>query len=125
VPPPQYTPPPYQQPPGTPSSQYTPPGYAPAGAYGGVMAPPNDGQATTALVLGILSVVCCVILGPVAIFIGNASRRRIQASGGTLGGNGLATAGFVLGIIGTVFLVIGVVWVIVAVISAASSSALH
>jgi hypothetical protein len=123
VPPPQYTPPPYQQPAGTPPGQYAPPSYA--GAYGGVLAPPNDSQATTALVLGILSVVCCSILGPVAIFIGNASRRRIQASGGTLGGGGLATAGFVLGIIGTVFLVIGVIWVIVAVISAASNSALH
>jgi len=80
----------------------------PAGGYAPTYAPPNDSQATTALVLGILSVVCCSILGPVAIFIGNASRRRIQASGGTLGGSGLATAGFVLGIIGTVFLVIGV-----------------
>ncbi|HEY4025750.1 MAG TPA: DUF4190 domain-containing protein [Candidatus Dormibacteraeota bacterium] len=73
------------------------------------MAPPNDSQATLSLVLGIIGVLCCYFLGPVALFIGNSSRQRIAASGGTLGGGGLATAGFILGIIGTVFLVIGVI----------------
>lgn len=73
------------------------------------MAPPNDSQATLALVLGIVGVVCCYFLGPVALFIGNSSRQRIQASGGTVGGEGMATAGFVLGIIGTVFLVIAAI----------------
>jgi hypothetical protein len=79
------------------------------------MAAPNDSQATLALVLGIISVFCCAILGPVALFIGNASRQRIQASNGTLGGNGLATAGMILGIIGTIFLVFGVISIIVGV----------
>jgi hypothetical protein len=79
------------------------------------MAPPNDGQATLSLVLGIISVFCCPILGPVALFIGNASRQRVQSSGGTLGGGGLATAGLVLGIIGTIFLVFGVISIIVGV----------
>ncbi|TMC08910.1 MAG: DUF4190 domain-containing protein [Chloroflexi bacterium] len=79
------------------------------------MAPPNDSQATLSLVLGIISVFCCPILGPVALFIGNASRQRVQASGGTLGGGGLATAGLILGIIGTIFLVFGVISVVVGV----------
>jgi Domain of unknown function (DUF4190) len=79
------------------------------------MAPPNDSQATLALVLGIISVFCCPILGPVALFIGNASRQRVQASGGTLGGGGLATAGLILGIIGTIFLVFGVITIVVGV----------
>jgi hypothetical protein len=79
------------------------------------MAPPNDSQATLALVLGIISVFCCPILGPVALFIGNASRQRVQASGGTLGGGGLATAGLILGIIGTIFLVFGVISIVVGV----------
>jgi hypothetical protein len=57
-------------------------------------------------VLGIISCVCCPIVGPVALFIGNASRRRVEASGGTLGGGGMATAGLILGIIGTVLLVL-------------------
>jgi hypothetical protein len=73
------------------------------------------------LVLGILSVVCCAPLGPVAIFIGNASRQRVQASGGTVGGGGMATAGFVLGIIGTVFLVLGIIYVILVLIGVASA----
>ena len=76
------------------------------------MAPPNDSQATLALVLGIISVVCCYLLGPVALFIGNSSRQRIQASGGTIGGGGMATAGFILGIIGTVFLVLAAIGVV-------------
>ena len=93
----------------------------PGSGYAPVMAPPTDSQATLSLVLGIISVVCCAILGPVAIFIGNASRQRIAASGGTLGGGGMATAGFILGIIGTVFLVLGIVYVIAVVIGAASA----
>lgn len=64
-----------------------------------------------------MSVVCCSILGPVAIFLGNASRQRIAASGNTLGGGGLATAGFVLGIIGTVFLVLQIIYVVLVVIA--------
>ena len=88
----------------------------PGGGYAPVMAPPNDSQATLALVLGIISLLpCCFILGPVALFIGNASRQRVQASGGTLGGGSLATAGMILGIIGTVFLVFGVISIIVGV----------
>jgi len=85
------------------------------------MAPPNDSQATLALVLGILGIVCCGLLAPVAFFIGNASRNRIKASGGTLGGSGMATAGFVLGIIGMVELALGILYVIVLIIAAASS----
>jgi hypothetical protein len=87
----------------------------PGGGYAGALAPPNDSQATLALVLGIISVFCCAILGPVALFIGNSSRQRIQASGGTLGGGGLATAGLILGVIGTVILVFGVISIAVAV----------
>jgi hypothetical protein len=87
----------------------------PGGGYAPAMGAPNDGQATLSLILGIISVLCCPILGPVALFIGNASRQRIQASGGTLGGAGLAMAGLVLGVIGTVFLALGVIGIVVGV----------
>jgi hypothetical protein len=87
----------------------------------GVASAPNDSQATLSLVFGILGVVCCGVLAPVALFIGNSSRRRIQASGGALGGYGLATAGFVLGIIGSALLAIYIVILIVRIISAAST----
>jgi Domain of unknown function (DUF4190) len=95
----------------------------PPGQMGGyAMAPPNDSQSTLALILGILSILCCSILGPVAFFIGNSSRNRIQASGGTLGGYGLATAGWIMGIIGTVILALEILWVVILVIGSIASS---
>ena len=84
-------------------------------------APPTDGQATVALILGILGL-CCTILGPVAFFIGQSSRNRIQASGGQLGGYGLATAGWVLGIVDTVLLALGILVVIISIISGAANT---
>jgi hypothetical protein len=74
------------------------------------------------LILGIIGVLCCAFLGPVALFLGNASRQRIQASGGTLGGGGMATAGFILGIIGSVELVIGVLITVASIINGATHS---
>jgi hypothetical protein len=65
-------------------------------------------------VLGLVSLTCCLsILGPVAFFVGNSSLNRIRASGGTLGGEGLANAGRILGIIGTVLLAISVILLII------------
>ena len=88
-----------------------PPPPAPGGGYAApVMAPPTDSQATVSLVLGIISVICCALVGPVAFFLGNSARGRIQASGGTVGGSGMATAGMILGIIGSVFLLLGILY---------------
>ncbi|MBO0682940.1 MAG: DUF4190 domain-containing protein [Candidatus Dormibacteraeota bacterium] len=95
------------------------PQYPPTmGAVG--VAAPNDSQATLSLVLGIIGAFCCPVLGPVALFLGNSSRRRIEAMGGALGGYGMATAGFVLGIVGTGFLGICIILVIYFVIAAAA-----
>jgi len=91
----------------------------PPGGY--PQAAPTDNQAVVALVLGICSVFCC-FLGPVAFFLGNSALRRIRASGGTLGGEGMAQAGRILGIIGTILLALGVLWVVVAIAGAISSS---
>jgi hypothetical protein len=90
----------------------------------GVAAPPTDSQATVSLVLGILSLFCCgIVLGPVAIFMANASRRKIQAGGGAIGGAGLASAGLVLGIVGTVLWVLGILfYVLVFVVSRSNVS---
>lgn len=68
-------------------------------------------QAVTALVLGILSFVCCQILGPVAWYLGNQEQRSIREGRSSAAGQGFATAGVILGIIGTVFLVFGLFWV--------------
>ena len=67
----------------------------------------TDGMAVASLVLGILSIpgalfygVFGIILGAIAIFLGVVARGRIKRSDGTVTGNGLATAGLVLGICG-------------------------
>jgi hypothetical protein len=91
-----------------------PPGYAPVPGYG--YQPRTDGMAITALVLGIAAFpgVCCygvpaIGLGIAAIILGRMALRRIRASGGTLGGEGLAQAGWicglVAGVIGLIYLV--------------------
>ena len=83
---------------------------------------PTDGQATLSLVFGLLSLTCCLsILGPVAFFLGNNSLNRIRASGGTLGGEGLANAGRILGIIGSFLLVAWVLLIIVRVFTSMAS----
>ena len=54
--------------------------------------------------LGILSVTCAgylgIVLGPLALVFGFRGRRRIAGSGGWRKGEGLTTAGIVLGVIG-------------------------
>jgi hypothetical protein len=63
-------------------------------------------MAIGSLICGILSIVCfwpfCLglLLGPAAAILGFISRQRVAASGGTVGGGGLALAGLVLGVIG-------------------------
>jgi len=65
--------------------------------------PRTDGLATVSFVLGLLALFC--VLGPFAgipaIICGHVSGRRVTASGGTLGGGGLALAGLILGCVGT------------------------
>ena len=69
----------------------------------------TDGQATAALVVGILSLfgifcygVPALVLGPIAIFLGLNARNRIRAAGGTVGGSGFAMAGWIMGVVATV-----------------------
>jgi hypothetical protein len=60
--------------------------------------PQNDDKAVISLILGVLALVSFSILtGIPAIVLGNASRQRIRASAGQLTGEGMATAGVVMG----------------------------
>ena len=113
--------PPSFTPSGAPPVYPQPPPASAAAGYA-VASRPTDTQATLSLVFGLLSLTCCLsILGPVAFFLGNSSLNRIQASGGTLGGEGLANAGRILGIIGSFILVAGVLLVIVRVFTSMAS----
>jgi hypothetical protein len=72
-------------------------------------------EATTILVLGILSLVVCGILGPFAWSMGNRALRDIDASQGTqaaLGGRSSVNAGRICGMIATVLLVLGALAVV-------------
>lgn len=113
-------PPPY---PGPPPGQtgyqqqgqtYGQPGYGygqPQQFPGGYGAPKTDGQAIAALVCGIIGIVACpIIFSIIAIVLGRQSERRVKESGGTLTGDQMAKAGWILGIIG---LVLSVFWVLV------------
>ncbi len=97
----------FTPPPPPPGGGYVPPppsGYAMTGA--GYAAPRTDGLAIGSLIAGILSLICfwpfClgILLGPAAAIMGFISRQRIAASGGSVGGGGLAIAGLILGIVG-------------------------
>ena len=124
----QPQPPAYGHQPGQPQpGHYQPqqPPYAqPNHGYGGYAPPPpQDGQALAAMIVGIVSLVLACgygigLLGsPVALFLGRASMKRIDASHGQLSGRGMAQAGFILGIIGTVLLVLTLILVVVLIVA--------
>jgi hypothetical protein len=110
-PPPGYGgPPPYGMP---------PTGYQPFGAGRGREHP----QGTTVLVLGILSLVLCSILGPVAWVMGNNAIREMDADPLAVWSNrSNITAGRICGIISSVLLMIGVAIGIIAIAVAVGSS---
>ncbi|MEV6770562.1 DUF4190 domain-containing protein [Nocardia sp. NPDC051030] len=105
---------------------YPPYGYPGYPVYGNPP-PPEHPQATTIMVLGILSLVLCQLLGPVAWIMGSKARKEIDASGGMLGGRSNVTVGYVCGIVGTCILIaIPVIWglmfLFIAILGANSSS---
>ena len=98
----------------------------PAGYAGAAVAGRRtDGLAIGSLIAGILSLVCfwplClgIILGPAAAIMGFISRQRVAASGGTVGGGGLALAGLILGIVG---FIASAAWAIFYVVIASHSA---
>ena len=70
----------------------------------------EDSQATTVLVLGILALVLCQVLGPIAWVMGNKELAGIDAGLRPPQNRGTAQAGRILGIISTIILIISVVF---------------
>jgi hypothetical protein len=61
-------------------------------------APRTPGKATASLVLGLVGMFLFPIIPSIlAIVFGGSAKREIDASGGSLTGRGMATAGVVLG----------------------------
>jgi len=89
----------------------TPPGYQQG--YPAYLPPRDHPQATTVLVLGILGIVACQVLGPIAWVLGGRAKRDIDESPRTYGGRGQVVAGYVCGIVATVMLVFYVIILVV------------
>ncbi len=68
-------------------------------------------QAITSLVLGILSLVCCPLLAPIAWFIGSQEVKAIREGRSPIAGEGIAKAGMIIGILGTVWMVLVGLWI--------------
>jgi hypothetical protein len=120
---PQQPPPWGQQEPPQQSWTPQPPGQQWPGAQQGWTQPATPGVATAALILGICGILFsfCFIGIPcaiVAVVLGYTAHNQIDASGGRLGGRGLAIAGLVMGWIGVV---INALFIILVVIGAVSS----
>ena len=69
------------------------------------------GNATMILVLGIVGILCCNFLGPVAWYMGKQELQGIAEGRLAATNEGTARAGMILGIIGTCFLVFGILWI--------------
>jgi len=85
-------------------------GYPPSYGGYGYPAQTEHPQGTTILILGILSIVCCGVLGPVAWVMGNNALKEIDAQPGRYSNRQIVQIGRILGIIGIVFLVITIIW---------------
>ncbi|MFC8045197.1 DUF4190 domain-containing protein [Nocardia sp. NPDC057353] len=92
---------------------YPPPGYQQP-----YFQPPDHPQATTIVILGVLGLVLCQLLGPVAFVMGGRALKEIDNSGGAIGGRSTVLAGYICGIIATVIVVIAILVVIAAVLIA-------
>lgn len=104
----------YGEAPPPPSYGSAPP---PGGAAGG-----DHPKGTQILIMGILSIVCCQILGPFAAIMGRNTLQEIDASGGNYTNRGMVQAGFICGIIGSVFLVLTIIYLIVVFVIIGSNA---
>lgn len=91
----------------------TPPPPPPPPPTGG-QAGGGSGKAVTTLVLGILSIVCCGLLGPIAWVLGNGELKAIAAGTSPASNETMAKIGKILGIIGTVLMAVWLVWIFFA-----------
>jgi hypothetical protein len=91
--------------------------------YGYQQQPQQDHpRATMSMILGILGLVICGVLAPFAWAMGRKTMNEIDASGGQLGGRGMAQAGFIMGIIGTVILALSILFFAIAIPAGIMSS---
>lgn len=107
-------------PPGAPPLEYTT-------GPGSLMGPAatnrlrTHAEGTTILVLGIVSVVICPLVGPLALSMGNKAMADVRHSGYVFRNAGIIRAGRLLGFVATALLVLGVLVFTLAFCSALNS----
>lgn len=69
----------------------------------------DPGRGTMILVMGILSLVCCALLGPLAWMWGKQDLAKIQAGEISRDAEQMTKIGMILGIVGTVLLVLNII----------------
>ena len=103
--------------------RYNPHAHAPVPQqYGGYGAYSLPSRASTVLTLGILSLVLCTLMGPIAWAMGSEELRRMDSGVTDPSQRGSVNAGRICGIIGTSFLILGVVIFFFVIVAAGSAS---
>jgi len=87
------------------------PGYAPYATTPSAELP-RSSNAVAVLVLGILSLVVCGALGPIAWYMGHGELQQINAGLVSRQDHGMVNAGYICGIIGSILLLIGIAFFI-------------
>jgi hypothetical protein len=72
----------------------------------------QSSKATMSLVLGVLGIICCGLLAPVAWYMSNEELKNIDAGRVAESNRGMAQVAKILGIIGTILLGLGLLWII-------------
>lgn len=68
-------------------------------------------QAITVLVLGVLGLVCCQLLAPIAWYMGAQEQKAIREGRSPIAGEVVAKIGWILGIIGTILMLFWLLWI--------------
>jgi len=80
----------------------------------------------TALILGIVGLVCCSPVGIAAFIVGNNAVKEIDANPGRYSNRQIANIGKILGIIAMVLMVLSIIWIVflggLSALSGSSSS---
>lgn len=85
---------------------------------------PSNSKATIALVLGILSLVCCGFLAGIpAIILGRSELKAIDEGRSPETNRTLAKVGWILGLVGTILSVVGaIVYILIIVLAVTTGS---
>ena len=109
---------------GAPNPYGGPPGpYGWGSPYGAPYPVADHPQGTTVLVLGILGLVVCGLLGPVAWYMGSNALKEVDAPPGYYRNRGNIQAGRIMGMISTGIIALWAAIAVVFVIAAAAGSA--